>query len=83
LLTQLQPSITNVAVIYDASHQGIADQWTAINSITAPPLPRKLNFTAIDSRSSISQIESAIGAFIGPANTSGLVVTAGTLTGIS
>jgi hypothetical protein len=62
----------------------VLDQWTAIQSVTSPPLPQALTFTKIDARSSGSQIESDINTFVAAApNTSGLVVTASTLTAMS
>jgi ABC-type uncharacterized transport system substrate-binding protein len=86
LLTQIQPTINRIAVIYDQNpaHQGVADQLTAIQSVTGAPFPLPLAFTPIDARSSISQIESDINTFVAAApNTSGLVVTSSTLTAIA
>jgi putative ABC transport system substrate-binding protein len=82
LLMQVQPSITQMAIIYDQSsdHSAMHDQVAAIGS--AFP---QLTVIPIDARFSLSQIESELAKFVtsGGPNTSGLIVTAGTLTSMA
>jgi hypothetical protein len=92
LLCQLQPGITNMAVVYNfeqysgSKGSGSNAQYTAIESVTSTPFDTDLEFTAIDARLSSYQIESQIYQFLEKAKTSatsGLIVTSGTIPTIS